>query len=442
MSPFKNCVLSSHQILYKSLYLNPLSDSAEHPLSHTTATSSFYPTSSSSISSSSVSLPSLESSSRNLRDQAEESSLALQSLMKENDPPQKQGQSSSEESIKHAKERVRPTTIGQARRREPLQPVVGGPPKRELKCETGGIKLQDEEDILNVDGEAEEKAPLFPPPTPTLFSHMWDDPECEVAPASSWSTLGNRTLLCRPLPLDVGRCVCYIKRERHNGIHGYVLYTDEGHGRQDRKLAVAVHKRRAGKSEFVVHSARIDSIAKSEAELGKVRANLLGSRYSIWDGLDTTTSRNSSSPALLGVVIFEPTVSSLTGTYRVMRASIPKYQSMQITPFTHREKNGLAPDWEEHATNVHTLCSCKPLYNKVTRCYELDFRDRAKRACKIKTSAKNMLLTMNENGKQAILMFGKLGKSKYLMEYRFPLTAYQAFSICLSSLDSKLCCTL
>ena len=35
-----------------------------------------------------------------------------------------------------------------------------------------------------------------------------------------------RTLLCRPLPVDVGRCVCYITRERKDGINGYALYTD------------------------------------------------------------------------------------------------------------------------------------------------------------------------------------------------------------------------
>lgn len=300
----------------------------------------------------------------------------------------------------------------------------------------------DEEDSHDWDGKAEEISPLFPPPTPILFSHMWDDPECEVAPASAWSTLGNRTLLCRPLPLDVGRCICYIKREHYDGVQGYALYTDEGQGRQDRKLAVAVHKRRAGRSEFVVYPAGIECSAKQEAVLGRVKANLLGSRYSIWDSLDMATPRSSKSPALFGAVIFEPTVSSLTGTYRVMRVSIPKYQSTQIAPHTLCENKGLAPDWEEHAANVHTLCSCKPLYNKVTKRYELDFRDRAKRASKIKTSANNFLLTMNENGKQAILIFGKVGKSRYLMEYRFPLTSYQAFCICLSSLDSKLCCTI
>lgn len=63
------------------------------------------------------------------------------------------------------------------------------------------------------------------------------------------------------------------------------LATQEGLGRQDRKLAVAVHKRRAGRSEFVVYPAGIECSAKLEAVLGRVKANLLGSRYSIWDSV-------------------------------------------------------------------------------------------------------------------------------------------------------------
>lgn len=333
--------------------------------------------------------------------------------------------------------RTRPPNC--VKKRQPLRPMMVS--KRTLKSVVEG---NPEEGIATANNpqQIEETAPLFPPPTPTHLSHMWDEPECAVAPAPAWSTLGNRTLLCRPLPVDVGRCVCYIARERQDGLNVYALYTDEGQGRQDRKLAIAHHRRRVGRSEFVVYPTGIDSIVKSEAVLGRVQANLLGSRYSIWDEVGPSTSRKSSSPPLLGVVMFEPTVTTLTGTFRVMRVYIPKYQSMQITPSNYREKNSLAPDWEENANNVHQLCSRKPHYNKVTRRYELDFRDRAKRTSKIKTSAKNLQLTMNENGKQAILMLGKVGKSKYVMEYRFPFTAYQAFSICLASMDSKLCCSI
>lgn len=39
-----------------------------------------------------------------------------------------------------------------------------------------------------------------------------------------------------------------------------------------------------------------------------------------------------------------------------------------------------------------------------------------------------------------ILQFGKIGKDLFTMDYRYPLSAFQAFAICLSSFDSKLAC--
>ncbi|CAA2934471.1 tubby-like F-box 8 [Olea europaea subsp. europaea] len=37
-----------------------------------------------------------------------------------------------------------------------------------------------------------------------------------------------------------------------------------------------------------------------------------------------------------------------------------------------------------------------------------------------------------------ILQFGKVGKDMFTMDYRYPLSAFQAFAICLSSFDTKL----
>ncbi|XWS55194.1 hypothetical protein CRYUN_Cryun10bG0153700 [Craigia yunnanensis] len=39
-----------------------------------------------------------------------------------------------------------------------------------------------------------------------------------------------------------------------------------------------------------------------------------------------------------------------------------------------------------------------------------------------------------------ILQFGKVGKDTFTMDYRYPLSAFQAFAICLSSFDTKLAC--
>jgi tubby and related proteins len=41
---------------------------------------------------------------------------------------------------------------------------------------------------------------------------------------------------------------------------------------------------------------------------------------------------------------------------------------------------------------------------------------------------------------KVILQFGKVGKDIFTMDYCYPLSAFQAFAICLSSFDTKLAC--
>ncbi|XP_038977131.1 tubby-like protein 4 [Phoenix dactylifera] len=281
-------------------------------------------------------------------------------------------------------------------------------------------------------------------------SDMWEFSDSESAPASSWSTLPNRSLLCRPLPLDVERCTCIIVKEPAQGRGGvalYSLYTNEGHGRQDRKLAAAQHARRSGRSQFIVSQNPKGIFGSSDDSfLGTITTNLMGSKYQIWDQGSPLDSLKNQSKRLLGVVAFVPTITTLTGSFRSMRAWIPKHQSMQLknTKTTQIQHiNGLPKDWEEKRNRACQLVSRVPYYNNVTRRYELDFRERAGRTGpRIQASAKNFQLIMEEKGRQTILQLGRIGKSKYLMDYRYPLTGYQAFCICLASIDSKLCCSV
>ncbi|XP_023744168.1 tubby-like protein 8 [Lactuca sativa] len=277
--------------------------------------------------------------------------------------------------------------------------------------------------------------------------NIWDYSDSEAAPASSWSTLPNRSLLCRPLPVDIGRCTCIIVKEKAvDGINGgsvYTLYTNEGQGRQNRKLAVAHHRRHNGRSEFIIaqNTKGIISCA-DDSYVGSVSANLLGSKYNIWDQGRRLNSMTKHSK-LLAAVSFVPTIATWTGSYRSMKAWLPKHQSMQLKNTTQAQHiNGLPTGWEERMDRVHQLFSKVPCYNNITKQYELDFRNRGKSGLKIQSSVKNFQLTLEKNGKQTILQLGRVGKSKYMMDYRYPLTGYQAFSICLASIDSKLCCTM
>ncbi|KAI4389234.1 hypothetical protein MLD38_001482 [Melastoma candidum] len=92
-----------------------------------------------------------------------------------------------------------------------------------------------------------------------------------------------------------------------------------------------------------------------------------------------------------------------------------------------------------------------PRWHEQLQCWCLNFRGRVTVA-----SVKNFQLiaanqpaaagapsqshpTQSDHDK-IILQFGKVGKDMFTMDYRYPLSAFQAFAICLSSFDTKLAC--
>lgn len=283
--------------------------------------------------------------------------------------------------------------------------------------------------------------------------NMWDHSDSEAAPASSWSTLPNRALLCRSLPMDVGRCTCIIMKEAappgFGGGSLYSLYTNEGQGRQNRKLAVAYHKRRSGRSVFIIaqNTKGVLSIS-DDSFIGLVTANLIGSRYYIWNKGQSPRTPVRRSRLLQAIVEFTPTIATWTGRHRRLRAWIskPQPQLMQSKNTTNQVQNmkGFPSEWEGKMDQdqVYHLLSRVPHYNKISKQYELDFREKVRAGLRIQSSVKNFQLTMEGNGGQTILQLGRLGKSKFVLDYRHPLTGYQAFCICLASIDPKLCCTV
>ena len=87
-----------------------------------------------------------------------------------------------------------------------------------------------------------------------------------------------------------------------------------------------------------------------------------------------------------------------------------------------------------------------PRWHEQLQCWCLNFRGRVTVA-----SVKNFqLIAANQPQPQTsgqtdgpdkiILQFGKVGKDMFTMDFRYPLSAFQAFAICLSSFDTKLAC--
>ncbi|KAG8643820.1 hypothetical protein MANES_11G069900v8 [Manihot esculenta] len=285
--------------------------------------------------------------------------------------------------------------------------------------------------------------------------NIWDYSDSEAAPASSWSILPNRwvhglytsnseflsaallrvfeclllvcvfvfrALLCRALPLDIGRCTCVILKEASpEGLNGgklYSLYTNEGQGRQDRKLAIAHHERRNGKSVFTIAQNLKGVLSSSDDSfVGNVTANFMGSKYHVWDQ-GHLKSPSKCNP-LQAVVTFMPTIVTCAGSYRSMRVYIHKHQPLQLKNTAQMQRiNGLPKDWEGKMDKVLELHSKTPNYNNVSGQYELDYSDRGRAGLSIQRSVKNFQLKMEEHGKQTILQLGRVGKSKFLMDFR------------------------
>ena len=98
----------------------------------------------------------------------------------------------------------------------------------------------------------------------------------------------------------------------------------------------------------------------------------------------------------------------------------------------------------DHHTSPLVLKNKAPRWHEQLQCWCLNFRGRVTVA-----SVKNFqlvaalepspVLPQSELDK-VILQFGKIGKDIFTMDYRYPLSAFQAFAICLSSFDTKLAC--
>ncbi|KAF9604014.1 hypothetical protein IFM89_039436 [Coptis chinensis] len=85
-----------------------------------------------------------------------------------------------------------------------------------------------------------------------------------------------------------------------------------------------------------------------------------------------------------------------------------------------------------------------PRWHEQLQCWCLNFR-----GCVTIASVKNFQLVAavepshnvtQEEQEKVILQFGKIGKDIFTMDYCYPLSAFQAFAICLSSFDTKPTC--
>lgn len=76
-----------------------------------------------------------------------------------------------------------------------------------------------------------------------------------------------------------------------------------------------------------------------------------------------------------------------------------------------------------------------PQWNEESQSYVLNFNGRVTMA-----SVKNFQVIHNDDPDYIVLQFGKVSPNIFSMDYQYPMSALQAFGICLTSFDAKLAC--
>lgn len=86
-------------------------------------------------------------------------------------------------------------------------------------------------------------------------------------------------------------------------------------------------------------------------------------------------------------------------------------------------------------TDLISLKNKPPTWVEATKSYVLNFKGRV-----TVPSIKNFQLVHGGDLDYVVLQFGRVDDNTFTMDFQYPMSAIQAFAICLSSFDNKLVC--
>lgn len=286
---------------------------------------------------------------------------------------------------------------------------------------------------------------------------------------------------------------CFIKRERATSTyHLYLGLSPALSGDMSKLLLAAKKIRKATSTDFRISFVGSDFCQTSNTYAGKLRSNFLGTKFTIYDSQTPCPAMKSnckpqrkvrSIQVSPGVAARNYNVATVSYELNVLRTRGPRRMHCTIhsIPISAIQEGGIAPTPSEFnnpsneqssplsaskpkqppidfssnslAESSESLCSKNdplilknkaPRWHEQLQCWCLNFKGRVTVA-----SVKNFQLVAAvepcqnvpvEEQEKVILQFGKIGKDIFTMDYRYPLSAFQAFAICLSSFDTKPAC--
>ncbi|XXG67459.1 hypothetical protein AAC387_Pa06g0808 [Persea americana] len=259
----------------------------------------------------------------------------------------------------------------------------------------------------------------------------------------------------RDLPMQ-----CYIKRNKKNSLFFLYLGLNQTSVDKGKFLLAARRFKRGARTKYIISLDADDFSQGSNAYVGKLCSNVLGTQFAIYDsqppfnGAKPSNSRTSRRfgtkqvfPQATGGGTFE--IGQVSYKFNLLKSKGPRRMSCTVQCPSSREsidQPQKSCEIENHA--VHSkrtvLKNRSPRWHEHLQCWCLNFHERVTVA-----SVKNFQLVASVDPSQpsdrgdedtVLLQFGKVGDDLFTMDYREPLSAFQAFAICLTSFGTKIAC--
>ncbi|KAK4490608.1 hypothetical protein RD792_001296 [Penstemon davidsonii] len=354
--------------------------------------------------------------------------------------------------------------------------------------------------LLDIIRRVEESETAWPARTVVLFCasvcKSWRDITKEIVKTPE--ECGKLTFpisLKQPGPRDAP-IQCFIKRDRATSTFRLYFGLTPSEVENDKLLLAAKRIRRATSTDFVISLVADDFSRASNTYVGKLRSNFLGTKFTIFDSqpsndnsvqqISRQSRRFNAKQVSPRLPAYNYNVATISYELNVLRTRGPRrmHCGMHSIPVSSIQEGGKAPtptSFPQCSTDDKSSSSSSsssspliskgfsspnltnspaftlpnlveslvlknksPRWHEQLQCWCLNFRGRVTVA-----SVKNFQLvaavdpSLNisaEEQEKVILQFGKIGKDIFTMDYRYPISAFQAFAICLSSFDTKPAC--
>jgi len=196
-------------------------------------------------------------------------------------------------------------------------------------------------------------------------------------------------------------------------------------------------------ANYIITMSKDNFEKESKQTIGKLRSNFMGTEFNIYDnGKNPNDSKNLNEiRCQYASVVYESNFLGLKGP-RTMKVLIPDLEYDEIPMIKPlNNDSGIIERYNNNNVNYNTKCSIscfvnkKPAYSEQHKSFFLNFSGRIKQG-----SVKNFQIIKENDPDYLYIQFGRIDDNTFALDFQYPFSPLQAFSVALTSLERKFAC--